>query len=819
MATILNTANTISVSITPGEDILRPNTSANSIFTFGDYSIQEPITNSIVDIDSYKYSTKGVSNFNSLSYGGYNINKVLQVQSNEINFNPAQPTSYAYFSSFYTKIATAINSITADYPYAILSKKFNIGNNITNISYDNFFDRTTLYIDELSLINQGNVLYKSGTTNSRNVFYDYSKFSLQVSGGTDVFPISSYNYDSVSQKLYFQVPGRVFTGNSTSNNVNIYIRPSVQDLAQFDNTISQLEYQLLYVGQFYVPDNNTNDLVLKTYLWPKTIDGFNPDSYGGYFDNFVESITSDSNQVDNEKTNIFLRAIVPDNLVDLDSETHIFKKLMYVYADEFDKIKKFIDVITYAHSIDYNREESVPNVFLQRLSNLLGAKLTDSFSNTEFFKYIAGGADSSGYTYREYNLDLWTKILVNINHLYKRKGTRDAIMFMFKLLGAPDCLIRFDEFVYKVTGENFAINSTSGTTQLSASVGNDGYPNINGNPNVFQAGGMGRGNGQDFIDFYEGAYTLQKTVDNFKVYTGMTSISSTTMSTTRDIINSKEVDIFLDAAQLIECDVKNWYSLGYGFWNWGSTGTCVSPYSVLPFSSLTVPFEYTLDEGTCSTLIPSNITAMTISEYVDYIYATFVDPRNRKVAKFYDYTTSVYPNLKKIYMNYMLWTGGFPSNRLVMKELEGMLEIIEKGFMTFGQQFIPSTTITNGPATVYRNTVFNRQKFVYKPGINDGSEFKKKLPPEVDPNIITQVITTQVNNIIKEEIITQEITAKVNDVFAPQVITNTFSTQVVPTLLAPALTSSVSAAILQPSTNTLSLYSNPATTTIMFPIQ
>ena len=132
---------------------------------------------------------------------------------------------------------------------------------------------------------------------------------------------------------------------------------------------------------------------------------------------------------------------------------------------------------------------------------------------------------------------------------------------------------------------------------------------------------------------------------------------------------------------------------------------------------------------------------MTISEYVDYIYATFVNPRNRKVVHFYDYTTSVYPNLKRIYMNYMLWGGGFENNRLVMKELEGLLEIIEKGFMTIGSQFIPSTTIMNGPATVYRNTVFNRQKFVYKPGINDGSEFKKKLPPDFTPQIITNVLT------------------------------------------------------------------------------
>jgi hypothetical protein len=42
-------------------------------------------------------------------------------------------------------------------------------------------------------------------------------------------------------------------------------------------------------------------------------------------------------------------------------------------------------------------------------------------------------------------LEIWRRILININWLYKKKGTRDAIQFIFKLLGAPECLLRFDE--------------------------------------------------------------------------------------------------------------------------------------------------------------------------------------------------------------------------------------------------------------------------------------------------------------------------------------------------------------------------------------
>jgi hypothetical protein len=48
-------------------------------------------------------------------------------------------------------------------------------------------------------------------------------------------------------------------------------------------------------------------------------------------------------------------------------------------------------------------------------------------------------------------------------------------------------------------------------------------------------------------------------------------------------------------------------------------------------------------------------------------------------------------------------------------------------------QLIPATTILNGAGTIYKNTVFNRQKFVYKRGLNDGSEFRNEVitPPEM----------------------------------------------------------------------------------------
>ena len=113
-----------------------------------------------------------------------------------------------------------------------------------------------------------------------------------------------------------------------------------------------------------------------------------------------------------------------------------------MYAKEFDQIKQFIDNIAFAYSIDYNEEETVPNKFLVKFSNLLGWELSESFNEIDLFEYLVGDIEGGKNSLSELNVEIWKRILININWLFKKKGTRDALQFIFKLIGAPDCLIK-----------------------------------------------------------------------------------------------------------------------------------------------------------------------------------------------------------------------------------------------------------------------------------------------------------------------------------------------------------------------------------------
>ena len=56
-----------------------------------------------------------------------------------------------------------------------------------------------------------------------------------------------------------------------------------------------------------------------------------------------------------------------------------------------------------------------------------------------------------GKTLIEAEYEFYRRLLVNIAHLYKSKGTRVSIEFFLKFLGAPEPMIKIEEHVYNVT--------------------------------------------------------------------------------------------------------------------------------------------------------------------------------------------------------------------------------------------------------------------------------------------------------------------------------------------------------------------------------
>lgn len=747
--TLPDTANTLSVFYRPGEDVRLANSSSPSIFTFGDFRIYTDNPSDALSAGTLGLSFGSFSTLESLDGVNLKPPNAYSVAPNELNLNPSDSYSYAYFGSFYTEVVNAINAVTASFPYAILAYDEGVGTTIYDYTsnYNNLTGQksASFKIPYSVLKNQGSVIINSGSSiGSLSIASDYSQFAIQMSSTTSsaqtqVLEIQGFSFSSdTAAYLEFSINDFLEGVTGATSSLPIYIRPTKQRLANFKFALTELEYNMLYGFTLNTLDvENDRTEVENNFLWPTTIDGFNPDTYGTIFEAFKKSMLIAAANTDDAKTNILVKTVIPENYLELDSQQQIYASLVQSYGHEFDEIKKYIDGIAFAHTISYNKIENVPDKFLKKLSNLLGWKLSDSFSELDLFQYLAGNADGEDNSFSHYNLEIWRRILININWLYKKKGTRDAIQFIFKLLGAPECLLRFDEFTYKIN-QTFYQNTllTEGALGAEADqaaenkINENGYINYSVSNYIFQEGGSGRGNGDNYINQWRPEFEPLEELDNIKVVVGDNSVFGS-----QNIVNTKEVDLGLDPAQAIECDVFQFYQTSGTCWVWGS----LAP----PFSSLTVPFEYAAD---CDVIQPENITGMTFAQYIEHIYTNSIEPRNRKVLGYTD-TSFFYPTLRNAYLNYYMWSNP-QSHRLTFHKLQPFLDLIEVNFSTYTKQLLPATTIFDTEGTIIRNTVFNRQKFVYKPGLNDGSEFRTRLDA-YEPAIAVIHLSTGVNDQIE----------------------------------------------------------------------
>lgn len=764
--TPINTANTLSVAFSPGENIMFPTTSSESIFTFGDYSIDvsaeaDNLTGTSLGLSFSSFSTLenlGVSDFNPKIY--------TSVQNNELRPVASDPHSYTYFGSFYTEISRSINNILDNFPFAALAYDNLTG--VTVYDYSQSFDSITgkktsnFKIPSNVIINQGFILFDSGSTagNQLSLMTQTNLFEVQLSGltsaSTSSFGIKSYSFTGgVNSILEFTINGHLTEGavvsiTGTTSNLPVYIRPSKKRTTEYKMQQSRLERQLLNTGLFDIPDVD-NERVDYTYRipWPRTIDGFNPDLTGSIFETYQKNILILAGNVDMDKTDIMIKTIIPDNFIDFDSNTQIYSKLISSYAKQFDEIKQFIDNIAYGHSINYNNEESIPEKFLVKLSNLFGWKLSSSFSQIDLFQYLSDDENNNQNSFAYYNVELWKRILININWLYKKKGTRDALQFLFKLMGAPESLISFDEFVYDInqTVTSSIINSVPKSNER-------GFINYDSSEYIFQEGGKERGDGQKYINQWRPEFNPLKRNDNIKIQVGDTGFTGS-----ENILNTKEICIAISPASAIESDVFTYYQQSGTCWVWGTNESPV-------FSALTVPFEYTIPN--CDFVNPDMITGMTFNDYLDFIYTSNIEPRNRKTNS-QVHTSWNYPELKRIYMNYYLMSEP-QSNQLTFKKLESFLDLIEVNFRDYVFQLLPATTILECQGTEYRNTLFNRQRFVYKEGINQGSEFQIHFQPDLKPSLKPVKISSTINGFLHAQKVPIIINSQIS-----QGITNSMS--------------------------------------------
>lgn len=593
-------------------------TGGDSTFTFGNFAI----TTTLDAKPSKIFTTNKFSNFVSLCDLDLTPEETAILLNNnaevKLKLDKTNLCNYAYFGSLLEYVRVSLEEVITKWPASLYVNPIMgiYSNNLTveDFIYDSIIDNSTFRISvdiirnpyELNFLQNGTILDTFNESNDlRNLTVNYQNYSilrdeveypvLEFTGATQI----------TDDYIYLRVKGNPFADiTGVTATTTYHIKPNKEREEIFFNTLPDFENNLLnrftvpkYTSVYKFPKVSEEGSIVydtKTLTWPTT-DGYNIDFDSTEYLSFVEDLISIATDFDESKTNLMVRFLTAEAISDFDTVPRCdgtqeetagqkMNKTLKIYGREYDEIKRYIDGIQYANVVTYNELDNTPDVILKYLARTLGWNMVSSVLENDLLKnYVTSNPStysgmSRGYTAIEAEIEMWRRLILNSPWIWKSKGARKSIEFLFKFIGAPDGLIEFNEFIYlaknKIDVELFKIlleeNGLPSDDVTRYNVDPDGYPRVpNNNTNMyFQKGGLwyrqtaGIGATIDILDGnnphvgpYDGGAAFINQFNNLIPNFQPVTITSTTTTTTSDnlftnyvfgTINSYDGDYFVD---------------------------------------------------------------------------------------------------------------------------------------------------------------------------------------------------------------------------------------------------------------------------------
>lgn len=398
------------------------------------------------------------------------------------NFDITQINNFVQYGSMSKRVSTSITKIISYFPAALESHRLGLnyktGATATNIFYDIVQNITSFDLETSRLRNSFDVDFTTNSTRNlllkdievsslRNLTLEYTKYSLYYEGEgyslSSIIPTTSLN----SGTLNITVNGNPFSGQSVAYNT-IVIRPNDYEVNKvYNEDFDEVENFLLnrnqtpkYTCSFRSPkeaDDGTFFITNVTATWP-TNGVWNLDIYTENFNNYIKELDEISQNFDSFKSNLISRFLTTGAFKDFDTFGQKMEKVLQIYGRSFDETNMFINALAYINSVNYTVKNDIPSQLLKNLAQTLGwatniSPITnDDFLSSVFGQKNSGPSDFSGVSVRttpdELNFQFYRNLVLNSAYLFKSKGTRKSIENLMRLIGAPDALVEFNEYVY-----------------------------------------------------------------------------------------------------------------------------------------------------------------------------------------------------------------------------------------------------------------------------------------------------------------------------------------------------------------------------------
>ena len=474
-----------------GNQVTAGSEDESSILTFGNFVT----TTNYGGRTSRIFTTKKFSDFYTLD--DYNLsvseNKTL-IDNNvnvTLNLDNSDLSNYAYFGSATEFIRVSLEKIITNWPASLYLTPLRndgintvVGNTVSNYAYNPITNISTFDVDTNFITNKFNINFLLNGTTINTFNQDNQLRNMSVSYRDYVILINDNEYKVIdftgsnsvtNDTISLTVEGDPFGFNGDTNAKPTYhIKPNKFIVEKFFNSLDSFENNLLnrltlpkYTSSYKYKkeeDDGTITLGEETLTWPVT-DGYNIDYDTPSYVRFVSRLLEITKDKDGIESDLITRFLVAQSISDFDTipsadgtqdETagQKINKTLRIYGREFDEIKKYIEGISFANVVTYDKKENTPDQLVKYLARVLGWELTSSIIENDLINsYLNVGSrtypgQSRGLTPAESEVELWRRLILNSSWIWKSKGTRKAIEFFFKLIGTPDGLIEFNEHVY-----------------------------------------------------------------------------------------------------------------------------------------------------------------------------------------------------------------------------------------------------------------------------------------------------------------------------------------------------------------------------------
>jgi len=395
------------------------------------------------------------------------------------NFDLSQVTNFTLYGSLSKRMSTSVEKIVRFFPAAIevssANTFFQTGITAYDIVFNPILNETALKLPLNWLKNPFEIQYGTDATRNlalseiqvsplRDLTVEFQKYSIFVNDNeyivVDLEPTTPssvsldiivsgnpFNNDPLSYQTIILRPNTLYTENSFTEYFD-----------EVENFLLNRLVNPIYTANFTYPLENEDGTYSFTKInltWP--LDGiWNLDIRTTDYESYLNSLYEISENLDSYQTNLISRFFVTDAFKEFDTSDRKVEKTLQIYGRSFDDLSNDIIGLANMNSAQYNTGNDIPSQLLKNFAQTLGWTTNISpITNTGLLQSIFGTTKNSQFTGLsrpltpdELNYQFYKNLILNAAYLFRSKGTRRSIEILLRLIGAPESLVDFNEYIY-----------------------------------------------------------------------------------------------------------------------------------------------------------------------------------------------------------------------------------------------------------------------------------------------------------------------------------------------------------------------------------